>query len=76
MIEVARSIRTYRERKGLEPALRGPRPALAPGLNAAHRLVLAPPLPEPSQILALRPDTPDRGLTTAWPPGAADAATP
>lgn len=69
MAPVSRSSKPYRERKGLVPTLRGPRPALAPGLNPARRLVLRPPLPEPSVLAALRPDTPDQGLTTAWPHG-------
>ncbi len=66
---ISRSARTYRERKGLDITLRGPLPALVPGANPVHSLRLRPPLPDPALLLALVPDSPDRGTTPAWPHG-------
>ncbi len=68
---ISRSSKLYRERRGHIPTVRGPSPALAPTLAPIHRLVVRPPLPDPAQLLALNPETPDSGATMIWPNGVA-----
>jgi hypothetical protein len=60
----------YLERAGLADTRRGPGGRLAPGLNLARAVPVAPPLPRPVYLLPEQGEPPpDRGLSDVWPHG-------
>jgi hypothetical protein len=68
-MQISRSARLYRERKGRALTQRGPAPTASPDLNAIHALQLVPPLPLPGVLLTTTGSSPDRGATAIWPGG-------
>jgi hypothetical protein len=68
----SRSSRTFLQRIGAEPTVRGPLATIVPDALIVHRIPLAPPKPWPRLLLkAEGGPPPDRGRTDVWPHGPA-----